>query len=150
MGTANASRIFGREVHHLSSATPPTDGDGVWDFCNGRCDRCDSGDDGYGDREDVVDQQRAGGGQPGPLPKVGAGDGVRAAAVRVRATGLPIGEDHHREERDNDGCDIPRQVEKCEPAQAQDEENLFGGIGHRGQWVAAEDRHRQLLRQQGF
>ena len=77
----------------------------VW---NGRCDRGNSRDDGYGDREHVVDQQRARGRQPGPLPEVGAGDGVGAAAVRVRPAGLPIGGDHHREKSDNDGRDIPR------------------------------------------
>ena len=136
----------------MSSTTKPTDRETACrdSSGNGRGDRCDSGDDGYGDGEHVVDQQGAGGRQPGRLPEVGAGDGVGAAAVRVGPAGLPVGGDHHREKGDDDGCDVPGQVEEGEPAEAQDEQNLLGGVGDRGQRVAAEDGHRQLLRQQGF
>jgi len=66
-------------------------------FWKGRCDRCYSGDDGYGDGEHIVDQQRAGSSKPGRLPEVGPGDGIGTAAIRVGPAGLPVGGDYYGE-----------------------------------------------------
>jgi hypothetical protein len=102
------------------------------------------------DGEHVVDEQRAGRRQAGRAAEVDAGDGVGTAPVRKGPAGLPIGrDDHHQQDRDHHRH-VPGEVEGGQATQAQDEQDLLGGVRDRGQRVAAEHRHRQPLGQQGL
>jgi hypothetical protein len=104
----------------------------------------------YRDRngQDVVDEQGGGGDQGGVSVEVGPADGVGAAAVRIGVAGLPVRGDDDDEQQQNCRGDPGRQVQECEPAEAQHQQDLLGGVCVGRQRVAAEHRERQLLREQ--
>ena len=119
----------------------------------GREDRLDLGDRGCGgdgDGHDVVDQERRGGDQPEDGRQVRLGHDVRAAAVRIRAADLAVGDrDDREEERDRDR-DLDREEQRTGPREDQDPEDLLGRVRRRRDRVRAEDRERLLLRQALF
>ena len=120
------------------------------DVVGRREDRLDLGDRRRGrdgDGHDVVDQERRGGDQPEDRRQVRPGDDVGAAAVRIGATDLAIGDRDDREkERDGDR-DLDRDEQRTGPGDDQDPEDLLGRVGRRRDRVRAEDRERLLLRE---
>ena len=71
-----------------------------------------------------------------------------AAAVRVGAAGLPVGGDDHHQQDDDAEPDPRGQVQQREAAEAEDEDDLLGRVGHGGERVGAEHRKGELLGQQ--
>ncbi len=104
------------------------------------------------DRDDnghhVVEEQRRRGRQPGERAEVVLADDVGAAPAGIGAHRLPVrGDDHSHQQRDGDR-DRHDVLLRRRRRDEQDDQDLAGGIGDRGQRVGGEDRERQHLRQQ--
>ena len=69
----------------------------------------------HGDGHDVVDEQRGGGHEAEDRGEVGPGDDVRAAAVRVRPTDLPVRQGDDREQDGDRDRDLDRQEHRGAP-----------------------------------
>jgi len=81
-------------------------------------------------------------------PQVLAADGVRASAVGVGEAGLAVRRDDDREQRDDADRDPGGEVEQGKATEAEDQDDLLGGVGDGAQRVGAEDRQREPLGQQ--
>ena len=99
------------------------------------------------DGQDVVRQQRRGRDQARQDAQVRVGDDVAAAAVRVRADGLPVGERDEREDANDREGDRQQPAEGLgEPTAEQGEQARLRGVGHRRHDVGGEDRQRLPFR----
>jgi hypothetical protein len=95
----------------------------------------DSGCDGDGNGECVVDDQRCAGDKAGPGAKVGTGYRIRATPSRIGIDDLSVGEDQDRQQ-DNDGYgDRQDNVKSTTSRHSQHDDDRFGAIRHRGQSV---------------
>jgi len=62
---------------------------------------------------------------------------------------LAVAQDHDTHDDDHREGDLPRVGQReGATAQAEGQQDLVGGVRHRGQGVAGEDRERQLLRKE--
>ena len=104
----------------------------------GRCQRRHPGRDGNRDGERVVNDQRGGGDQAGPVTEVGPRHRVRAAAVRVGVDHLAVGEHQDRQqEHDRDG-DRQDQVQRAGARHGQHDDDRFRAVGDRRQGVQGQ------------
>ncbi len=114
----------------------------------GRREVGDPGGNRHRDREDVVDEQRARGREADPRPQVRHRDLVSAAPGGVGAHVLAVGGDDGQQHHDDRARHPRRKVVEGQTTERQDKQDLLGGIRHRGQRVAAENRQGDPLRQQ--
>ncbi len=99
------------------------------------------------DRQHVVDEQRGPGDEPGHLAQVVLGDDVGAAALGIGQDGLPVRADHDRDQHRDREPDRNRVDERGGARDHQDQQDLLGGVRHRGERVGREDRERGRLRE---
>ena len=103
-----------------------------------RCERRDARRDADRHRQDVVDQQRAGGDERRHFAEVVLRDDVRAAARRVRVDRLAIGEDHDRQNRCDHERDRAREAERRGADEHQHAEDFLGRVRDRRQRVGRQ------------
>ena len=120
-----------------------------------RVERGDGGGDGehaghhrHRNGEDVVGEQRRGGHQSRERPEVVLAHDVGAAAARVGADRLPVGDHHHRHQRGDGDGDRHDQVGRHQAGPHQHHKDLLRGVGHRRERVRGEHRQSQDLRQE--
>ena len=104
-----------------------------------------AGGDRHGHGQDVVDEQRAGDGQPGLGAEVGGGDLVVAAAAGVGVHVLPVGGDDREHQHDDRDRDPGAEVVGRHARDGQDQQHLARRVGHGGQRVGGEDGQRDAL-----
>ncbi len=115
------------------------------DAAQGRRRVGDTGGDRHCDGHHVVDEQRARHRHAEPRTEVRGGDLVVAAAAGIGVHGLPVRRDDGDHDR-RDGEPDPRCVGvRRDAGEAQGEEDLLRGVGHRRQRVTGEDRQRHAL-----
>jgi hypothetical protein len=100
------------------------------------------------DRQDVVDQQGAGDGDPGGAAEVDRRHLVVAAPARVGVHVLPVGGHHGEHHQRDDKADLPAVRVQRGAGHREHDEHLVGRIGDRRQRVTGEDGQGNALREQ--
>ncbi len=106
------------------------------------------GRDAHRDGEHVVDEQRARDRHARPPAQVDGRDLVVAPAARVGVDVLAVRRDHGRHHQGDGDRDLPGPRVGAGPREGQHDEDLVGGVGHRRERVAGEDRERDPLGQE--
>src|SRR5690606_2081680 len=110
-------------------------------------DGSDAGRNAHRDRQGVVDQQRGPGDQGRAGAEVVLGHGVGAAAQGVGEVRPAVGEAVDDEQRGDGAADRDDVAIRRGSGEDEEQEDVLGGIGGRGDGVGAENRQRLRLGQ---
>ena len=108
---------------------------------NGRDERADAGGDTHTDVEQVVEHERRSREQADTLAEVLAGDGVRAAALRIGCDGLPVGKVDDQQQQDDRDADRHHIADTERRRRDEDGERGFRTVSGRTQGVEAKCGH---------
>ncbi len=128
----------GARFAHAAHVGPGDEGDGQQTELHpvgeqgrkGRGKGRDAGRDAHGHGEHIVDQQGGSRRQTGPDPQVVVGDDVGSTAGGIAVDGLEIGTGDDGQQGDDGQGNGQRELHRGRPGHDQDQQDLFGGVGH--------------------